>query len=56
MGTMASKQRDDLCLTSRSSALIRSCSSVVTPARWPPSISARLTQFSRVVGVQPIFC
>ena len=41
--------------TSRSSALIRSCSSVVGPGRLPWSHSACRTQFRSVSGLQPIF-
>ena len=41
-------------LTSRSSALIRSRSAVLTPSRSPLSTSDRLTQSSKVWGVQPI--
>lgn len=41
--------------TSRSSALIRSCSSVVGPGRLPWSRSACRTQFRSVSGLQPIF-
>lgn len=41
--------------TSRSSALIRSCSSVGGPGRLPWSRSARRTQFRSVSGLQPIF-
>jgi hypothetical protein len=39
---------------SRSSSLIRALSSLVSPARWPLSISVRLTHLRRVSGVQPI--
>src|SRR4051795_12431569 len=41
--------------TSRSSALIRSCSSVVGPGRLPWSRSACRTQPRSVSGLQPIF-
>src|SRR5690625_20044 len=42
-------------LTSRSRSLIRFCSSLVTPGRTPASISARLTQPTRVDGAHPNF-
>ena len=42
-------------LTSRSSSLIFSCSSVVSPGRSPSSISVRRTQIRSVSGVIPSF-
>ena len=42
-------------LTSRSSALIRSLSSLVRPSRIPLSISCLRTQSCNVWGTQPIF-
>lgn len=41
-------------LTSRSRALIRSRSAVLTPSHSPRSTCSRLTQWSNVCGVQPI--
>ncbi|PTR11580.1 hypothetical protein C8J28_12711 [Cereibacter azotoformans] len=40
---------------SRSKAFIRPAISPETPARWPLSTSAFLTQSFKVCGVQPIF-
>src|SRR5664279_1944794 len=41
---------------SRSTAAIRAASSLVVPARWPPSISARTIQFRNVSGLIPSCC